>query len=92
VVSHSFLLHGDRSFSAHIWYRGVPFTHQWYLLRPVWTLLTTVVVVILIGVPIRVVHMVAGYALPPPPPLEMHDANASDKWKKFYRAWSSYVN
>ena len=35
--------------------------------------------------------MAAGYALPPPPPLEIHDANASDKWKKFYRAWSSYV-
>ena len=35
--------------------------------------------------------MAAGYALPSPPPLEIHDANASDKWKKFYRAWSSYV-
>ena len=35
--------------------------------------------------------MVTGYTLPPPPPLEMHDANTSDKWKKFYCAWSSYV-
>ena len=35
--------------------------------------------------------MVAGYALPPPPPLEIHDANMYDKWKKFYRTWSSYV-
>jgi len=35
--------------------------------------------------------MAAGYALPPPPPQEIHDANASDKWKKFYHAWSSYV-
>ena len=35
--------------------------------------------------------MAAGYALPPPPPLEIHDACVSDKWKKFYRAWSSYV-
>jgi len=23
--------------------------------------------------------------------LEIHDANASDKWKKFFHAWSSYV-
>jgi len=35
--------------------------------------------------------MAAGYALPPPPYLEIYDANAYDKWKKFYRAWSSYV-
>ena len=34
--------------------------------------------------------MAAGYSLPPSP-LEIHDANASDKWKKFYRAWSNYV-
>ena len=83
MISHRFVLHGDRSFSAHVWYRGVPFTHQRYLLRPVWMLLMTVVVFILIGVPIRIAHMVAGYVLPPPLPLEIHDANTSDK--------SSYV-
>ena len=40
---------------------------------------------------IRVDTMATGYSLPPPSPLEIHDANASDKWKKFYRAWSNYV-
>jgi len=35
--------------------------------------------------------MVAGSALPSSPPLEIHDASASDKWKKLYCAWSSYV-
>ena len=35
--------------------------------------------------------MAAGYVLPPPPPLEIYDANVSDKWKKFYHAWSRYV-
>ena len=35
--------------------------------------------------------MASGYSLPPPPPLEIHGTNASEKWKKFYRAWSSYI-
>ena len=47
--------------------------------------------VTLLGTLIRVDNMVAGYSLPLPSPLEIHDANASDKWKKFYRAWSNYV-
>lgn len=29
--------------------------------------------------------------LPPPAPLEIHDANAAEKWKKFALAWRSYV-
>ena len=28
--------------------------------------------------------------LPPPSPLDIHDANAADKWKKFKRAWTNY--
>jgi len=35
--------------------------------------------------------MASGYSLPPPPPLEIHGTNTSEKWKKFYRAWSSYL-
>ena len=27
----------------------------------------------------------------PPPPLEIHDAQASEKWNKFKAAWSSYA-
>ena len=34
--------------------------------------------------------MASGYALPPPQPLEIHDQNAAEKWKKFQLAWSSY--
>ena len=34
--------------------------------------------------------MVAGYLLPPPPPLEIHDPQVSEKWKKFRRAWTNY--
>lgn len=34
--------------------------------------------------------MASGYNLPPPEPLEIHDANAADKWKKFKRAWNNY--
>lgn len=30
------------------------------------------------------------YTLPPPAPLDIHDTNAADKWKKFKRAWTSY--
>ena len=29
--------------------------------------------------------------LPPPPPLEIHDANAAEKWKKFELAWRNYA-
>ena len=29
--------------------------------------------------------------LPPPPPLEIHDANAFEKWKKFGLAWTNYA-
>ena len=35
--------------------------------------------------------MASGYSLPPPLPLEIHSTNASEKWKKFYRAWNSYI-
>ena len=35
--------------------------------------------------------MAPGYSLPPPPLLEIHGTNTSEKWKKFYRAWSSYL-
>lgn len=35
--------------------------------------------------------MASGYNLPPPEPLEIHDANAADKWKKFKRAWQNYA-
>ena len=34
--------------------------------------------------------MAAGYALPPPPPLEIHDAQAAEKWKRFKSAWTNY--
>ena len=29
--------------------------------------------------------------LPPPPQLEIHDANAAKKWKKFEQAWRNYA-
>ena len=28
--------------------------------------------------------------LPPPPALQVHDAQAADKWKKFKLAWANY--
>ena len=34
--------------------------------------------------------MAAGYALPPPPPLEIHNAQEAKKWKKFSLAWTNY--
>ena len=34
--------------------------------------------------------MATGFNLPPPPPLEIHDGNIADKWKKFRLAWSNY--
>ena len=30
------------------------------------------------------------YTLQPPAPLDIHDTNAADKWKKFKRAWTNY--
>ena len=35
--------------------------------------------------------MATGYALPPPAPLEIHDSNASEKWKRFKLAWRNYA-
>ena len=35
--------------------------------------------------------MTSGYTLPPPVPLEIHDSNASEKWKRFFFAWTSYA-
>ena len=32
--------------------------------------------------------MATGYTLPPPPPLEIHDPQAAEKWKKFRLAWN----
>ena len=34
--------------------------------------------------------MASGFNLPPPAPLEIHDQNAAEKWKKFSLAWNSY--
>ena len=34
--------------------------------------------------------MATGFTLPPPPPLEIHDGNVAEKWKKFRLAWSNY--
>ena len=33
----------------------------------------------------------SNYLLPPPQPLEIHDPQAAEKWKKFKRAWTSYA-
>ena len=30
------------------------------------------------------------FALPPPPPLDIHDLNAAEKWKEFEQAWKNY--
>lgn len=30
------------------------------------------------------------FTLPLPAPLELHDQNAAEKWKKFHLAWTSY--
>ena len=32
----------------------------------------------------------SSYTLPPPQPLDIHDPQAAEKWKKFKRAWTSY--
>ena len=33
----------------------------------------------------------SNYTLPAPQPLEIHDAQAAEKWKKFKRAWTNYA-
>ena len=35
--------------------------------------------------------MATGYTLPPPAILEIHDPQASEKWKKFKRAQTNYA-
>ena len=35
--------------------------------------------------------MVSGYTLQPPAQLEIHDSNASEKWKRFFLAWTNYA-
>ena len=36
-------------------------------------------------------HMMASnYMLPPTPPLEIHDPQEAEKWKRFKHAWMSY--
>ena len=34
---------------------------------------------------------VSNYTLPAPQPLEIHDPQAAEKWKKFKRAWTNYA-
>ena len=35
--------------------------------------------------------MVSGYTFPSPAQLEIHDSNASEKWKRFFLAWTNYA-
>lgn len=35
--------------------------------------------------------MAKGYALPPPNPLEIHDSQAAENWKRFKLAWKNYA-
>ena len=35
-------------------------------------------------------EMASPFTLPPLAPLDIHDSNAADKWKKFIRAWTNY--
>ena len=35
--------------------------------------------------------MATGYSLLPPAPLEIHDHNAAEKWRKFRLAWENYA-
>ena len=35
--------------------------------------------------------MASPFTLPPPAPLDIHDTNAADKWKKFTGAWTNYL-
>ena len=35
--------------------------------------------------------MASGYAFPLPPTLEIHNPNATEKWKRFLLAWENYA-
>ena len=35
--------------------------------------------------------MATGFTFPPPSPLEIHDGNVAEKWKKVRLAWSNYA-
>ena len=35
--------------------------------------------------------MASGFSLPPPAPLEIHDPNVAERWKKFLLAWENYA-
>ena len=35
--------------------------------------------------------MASGFSLPPPAPLEIHDPNVAEKWKKFLLVWENYA-
>ena len=35
--------------------------------------------------------MASGNRLPPPTPLDIHDQNTTEKWKKFNLVWNSYA-
>ena len=36
-------------------------------------------------------NMASGFSLPPPAPLEIHDPNVAERWKKFLLAWENYA-
>ena len=33
----------------------------------------------------------SNYQLPPPPPLDIHDPQVSEKWTRFKQAWTNYA-
>ena len=33
----------------------------------------------------------SNYQLPPPPPLDVHDPQVSEKWTRFKQAWTNYA-
>ena len=35
--------------------------------------------------------MAANYMLPPPSPLEIHDPQVAEKWKRFKSTWANYT-
>lgn len=35
--------------------------------------------------------MASRFSLPPPAPLEIHDPNVAERWKKFLLAWENYA-
>ena len=64
-------------------WRSVP---EWYLAAKASQQPYTVVIWvynIFQGVNWRLSHMASGYNLAPPEPLEIHDVNAAEKWKRF---------